>query len=95
VDDSRSVCSYTLAAAADQGVIITTTTSAGAAAAFATVRDNLGAAAQPLDAGDKAFAAGAQAAVLTGATLVAVLVTARQVPAGAAAKVAQAAAAHL
>ena len=95
VDDARSVCFYPLAATGEQGVIITSTTSPGAGAAFAKVRDNLGPAAQPLDAGDQAFVAGAQAAVLKGTTLVAVLVTARPSPAGAAATVAQAAAAHL
>jgi hypothetical protein len=95
VDEFRSVCSFVVVGATDPGVILTSTTSPSSAAGFARVRDNLGDAAQPIDLGDKAFAAEPQAAVLKGSTLVAVLVTVRPAPAGAATKVAEAAAAHL
>jgi hypothetical protein len=98
VDATHSVCSFSLAASADQSVILISTTSSGSAAAFASARGQLGSAAQPLNVGDQAFVAGAQAAVLRGTTLVAVLVIVRQPtagPAAAATKVAQAVAARL
>ena len=95
-DEGRSVCSFPLAASADQSVAVMSTSSSGVPAAFEAARKNM--AGQPLNAGDQAFVAGGQALVRKGSTMVAVLVFLRQEPAqlaSAATKLAQSVATHL
>lgn len=95
--DARSVCSYTLTTAADQVVLIVTTSSSGVPAAFESARA-YAQGAQPINIGDQAFTAGAQAVVRKGTTMAAVLVTVRQQPAQLSAsvtKLAQAIGSHI
>lgn len=81
-DQTRSVCSFSLASTTDQAVIIATTTSSAAAASFAADRARMGAAAQTVTAGDEAFVAGGQAAVRKGSTSVTLLLALRSSPNG-------------
>lgn len=93
-----SGCSYALAAGPDQVVLIVSTTSPGSPAAFDAARQRASQPAQPVSAGDRAFVAGGQAAVLKGTTLVVILVATKQVPAAqeqTAATLAQSVASHL
>ncbi len=73
----RSVCLFTLVAAADQSVLIVSTSSSGVPAAFASARA-AAQAAREVSAGDEAFVTGAQALVRKGTTMVAVMMAVRQ-----------------
>ena len=96
-EEARSVCSFTLAASADQSVALISTSSSGVPSAFDAARQGLPGA-QPVNAGDQAFVAGGQAVVRKGTTMVAVLVFLRQQPpqlTTAATRLAQSVATHL
>ena len=73
----RSVCLFSLVAAADQSVLIISTSSSGVPASFASARATTQAATE-VSAGDEAFVTGGQALVRKGSTMVAVMVVVRQ-----------------
>ena len=84
--EGRSLCSFSLATAADQSVLLVSTSSSGVPAAFGAARSSA-ASPQSVRAGEEAFVSGPQALVRKGTTMVAILVTVRQQPATATASV--------
>jgi hypothetical protein len=74
---ARSVCGFTLVAAADQSVVIVSISSSGVPAAFEASRSQA-VGSQPVTAGDQAFVTGTQGLVRKGNTMVAILVAVRQ-----------------
>lgn len=78
--EGRSLCSFTVATAADQSVLIVATSSSGVPAAFDAARQKAESP-QSVNAGEQAFVSGAQALVRKGNTMVAILVGVRQQPA--------------
>ena len=93
----RSLCTFSLATAADQSVLLVSTSSSGVPAAFDASRSSA-ASPQSVSAGEQAFVSGPQALVRTGTTMVAILVTVRQQPAqvtAAVTRLAQAVGSHL
>jgi len=97
VAEARSLCAFALASGTDQSVVFVSTTSSAVPAAFNSALEKAESP-QPVGAGDQAFAAGAQALVRKGDTMVAILVVLRQPPAelaSAATKLALAVGAHL
>ena len=75
-EPGRSLCTFSLASAADQSVVLVSTSSSGVPAAFDAARAKVGSP-QPVGAGDQAFVSGAQAMVRRGNTMVAILVVLR------------------
>ena len=93
----RSLCSFSVAAKADESVVLISTSSSGVPAFFATAF-NTANAPQAVNAGDQAFVSGAQGLVRRGNTMVAILVVLRQSPAqiqAAATKLTQAVGTHI
>lgn len=80
LQQARSLCAYTLAAATDQSVVLISTSSSGVPDAFKAARSTAPSP-QTVSAGDEAFVTGAQAMVRKGNTMVVVLVVVRQPPA--------------
>lgn len=75
--EPRSVCTFGLAASADQRVALVVTSSSGVPAAFEAARGNMGSP-QTVSAGDQAFASGGLAIVRKGTTMVAIVVALRR-----------------
>jgi hypothetical protein len=77
--ESRSLCTFSLASTPDQSVVLISTTSSGVPAFFTTARERA-TSPQSVSAGEEAFVSGAQGLVRRGNTMVAIIVVLRQGP---------------
>ena len=97
VEQARSLCTFAVAAGADQTVGVVAVTSSGVPAFFTAAKQRL-TSPQSVSAGDEAFVNGGQALVRRGNTMVAIIVALRREPAqlaGASTRLAQAVGSHL